>query len=66
MKIVSIKTVCERIGISRSKLWQMTTEGRFPKLVAIDGKRKGYIDDEVTAWIKGRIAERDSQARGNV
>lgn len=64
MNILSIKTVCQRIGVSRSKLWQMTSQGRFPKLVAIDGKRKGYVDEEVTAWIKARIAERDRQDRG--
>ncbi len=62
MEILSIKQTCQRIGVSRTTLWQLTRDGCFPKPVAVTETRRGYIASEVDAWIRGRIAERDGKA----
>ena len=61
MHILPTKEVCRRIGVSRTKLWQMTKEGRFVRPVIVDGARKGYIDSEVDERILQRIAARDQE-----
>jgi len=61
MRILTVKDTCAKIGKGRTKLWEMTKEGRFPKPVKIDGG-VGYIEHEVDAWIASLIAERDREA----
>ena len=61
MEILRIKEVCRRLGISRTKLWEMTTNCEFPHPIQITKKRKGFIEAEVDAWIESRIAERDER-----
>ncbi|MEI8715650.1 helix-turn-helix transcriptional regulator [Mesorhizobium sp. ISC11] len=62
MQIIAIKEVCKRVGISRTTVWQLTKDGKFPRLVKITPKRKGYVAEEIDAWIKARIDERDAEA----
>lgn len=61
MRILTVKATCQKIGKSRTKLWELTKDGRFPKPVKIDGGI-GYIEHEVDQWIDQRIAERDGRA----
>lgn len=61
MRILTVKATCQKIGKSRTKLWELTKDGRFPKPVRIDGG-VGYIEGEVDAWIAALIAERDGRA----
>lgn len=58
--IIPIKDACRRVGISRTTVWQLTRDGKFPRLVQITPKRKGYVSAEIDAWINARIAERDA------
>ncbi|RWD14162.1 MAG: AlpA family phage regulatory protein [Mesorhizobium sp.] len=62
MQIIPIKEVCRRVGISRTTVWQLIRDGKFPRLVQLTPKRKGFVDSEIDAWINARIAERDAEA----
>ncbi|WP_192384091.1 helix-turn-helix transcriptional regulator [Mesorhizobium silamurunense] len=62
MQILSIKETAKRVGICRSTLLKLTRDGKFPRLVQITLKRKGFVDSEIDAWINARIAERDAEA----
>jgi len=61
MRILTVKATCEKIGKSRTKLWELTKEGRFPKPVKIDNGI-GYLEHEVDAWIGELVAKRDREA----
>ncbi|MCW7543055.1 AlpA family phage regulatory protein [Aurantimonas litoralis] len=62
MEFLSIKDVCQRIGVSRTTLWQMEKEeAGFPRLVPVTRGRKAFVKDEVDNWIAGRIAARDER-----
>lgn len=58
-KILRLPRVKELTGLGRSTLYQMTTEGRFPRQVRLDpaGRTVGWVESEVVGWLKGRIAE---------
>ncbi|MEM6464730.1 MAG: AlpA family phage regulatory protein [Pseudomonadota bacterium] len=62
MNILSTKATCERVSVSRTQLWKMVKDKRFPQPVPIDGNRIGYVDAEVDKWIESRIAARDGEA----
>lgn len=61
MRILTVKATCEKVGKGRTKLWQLTKEGRFPKPVKIDGGI-GYLEHEVDKWISDLAAKRDEAA----
>ncbi|SKA11174.1 helix-turn-helix transcriptional regulator [Consotaella salsifontis] len=60
MEFLSIKEVCQRIGVSRTTLWQLEKEeAGFPRLVPVTAKRKAFVRSEIDSWIASRIAARD-------
>jgi len=48
--MMSIEQVLALIPVSRTTLWQMEQEGRFPKGHYVSNNRKLWIADEVTQW----------------
>jgi prophage regulatory protein len=46
------------IDYSRSHLWRLEAEGRFPKRVKLGSGRVAWIADEVDAYLLGLAAER--------
>lgn len=57
-KIIRLKQVCIVTGLSRSSIYRMIAENRFPKSVRLEGKSVGWVEVEVQKWISDRIAER--------
>jgi prophage regulatory protein len=37
-------------------------EGTFPKPVKLGPKAVGWVEEEIDAWIRARMAERDGKA----
>ena len=58
-EFISIAEVQKRLSIGRTKLWQMTREPGFPKLVSLTSRRRVFVKSEIDAWITSKIAERD-------
>ena len=48
--MMSIDQVLALVPVSRTTLWQMETEGRFPKGFYVSSNRKVWFADEVIAW----------------
>lgn len=46
------------VGIPRSTRYDMTRRGDFPAPVWITPKTRGYMSDEIEAWIEGRRQKR--------
>jgi prophage regulatory protein len=46
------------IRYSRTQLWKLTKQGRFPKPVKISDSRSAYVASEVEAWLEERKNER--------
>ena len=62
LRILPIQQVIDRTGISRRTLYTEISEGRFPKPIQLTSRRVGWPEDDVEAWLKGKIASRDSGA----
>lgn len=45
---------CRRAGYCRTKLWQMVKDGDFPAPVALGARSVGFLESEVTAWLRSR------------
>ena len=54
-RILRLGAVLERTGLSRSTLYQMAKEGRFPSQYALGHRAVGWLESDVEAWIMQRV-----------
>ncbi|MDE2339734.1 MAG: AlpA family transcriptional regulator [Alphaproteobacteria bacterium] len=50
-RIVRIKTVLNRTGLSRSTLYRKIGEGTFPRQVKISISGAGWRESEINRWV---------------
>ncbi|MCZ6624948.1 MAG: AlpA family transcriptional regulator [Deltaproteobacteria bacterium] len=53
--ILRLPAVKATTGLSRSTLYKRIGEGAFPKAVNLGGRTVGWIEEEIQAWIQGKI-----------
>ena len=47
------------IAYSDCQLWRLWKAGKFPRPVKLGPGRNAWVEDEIDAWIDGRIVARD-------
>ena len=57
IRILRLPEVMARTGLSRSTIYVRLEQGRFPKPIPLGGRAVGWIESEIDAWIRDRIAE---------
>ncbi len=62
MKVLSFPELRSEKGISFSKahLYRLIGCGKFPKPVRLGENRVAFVETEIDAWLKSKIAERNS------
>lgn len=60
--LLRLPDVMRRVGLSRSELYRRIASGEFPRPVKLGARASGWVEAEVTAWVEGRIAQRDAAA----
>lgn len=67
IRFLRIRDVMAKTGLSRSHLYHITSEGKFPAAVLLipGGVSKGWVYEEVDRWCLDRIAERDQGVAAN-
>ncbi len=56
-RVLRLPEVIERTGISRSLIYILIKEGKFPKQIHISKRTSGWIESEINEWLEDRIAE---------
>lgn len=51
-RILRIKTVLQRTGLSRSTLYRKIERGAFPRQIKISERCAGWRESAVQAWLK--------------
>ena len=51
-RILRLKAVLDRTGLSRSTLYRKIQSGSFPKQIAISTRCAGWRESAVTRWMK--------------
>lgn len=57
--LLKIKDVLERTSLSRSMMYNLMSEDRFPKPHKVGDRAARWFSDEIDAWIEQCRAERD-------
>ena len=55
--ILRLDAVKARTGLSRSYIYLLITEGKFPKQVSLGARAVGWVESEIDSWIEARINE---------
>ncbi|MCB2015128.1 MAG: AlpA family phage regulatory protein [Novosphingobium sp.] len=61
-KIIRLKTVLARTGLSRSTMYRKMNEGTFPKRVPISVHGTGWYESAINNWIANPAGYRDPGA----
>jgi len=61
MKVLRPKAVYALVGLSPMQVWRLRRAGRFPEPIQLGVNSKGFIKEEIDAWIETRVAERDAR-----
>jgi prophage regulatory protein len=56
-RILRLRNVIDRTGLSRSTVYQRVSEGRFPKPVSLGARAVGWVESEIEEWIGNQIEE---------
>lgn len=56
MRLAEVLTMC---GLSRSHLYALVDQGKFPRQVKLSSRAAAWVSDEVEHWIQARIEDRD-------
>jgi prophage regulatory protein len=59
LRIIRSKECDHLTGTHDSQRYRLEAAGQFPRRVKISDKAVGWIEGEVLAWVKGRMALRD-------
>lgn len=46
-------------GLPRSTLYELMARGTFPKPIRLGARAVGWLETEIVAWQRARVAERD-------
>jgi prophage regulatory protein len=50
-RIIRLRTVLERTGLSRSSIYRKIAEGTFPAQIKISINGAGWHESEITRWV---------------
>jgi len=65
IQILRLPDVCRITGISRSTIYQMEAEARFPRRVRIGLRAVGWVQSEVQDWIAVQLKTRPGSSDFN-
>ena len=66
-RIVRLKTVLARTGLSRSTIYRKIAEGTFPPQIRISVNGAGWKESDINRWVENPVAWRaanDNEAPG--
>ena len=60
-RLIRIREVMALTSLSKSYIYQLTAQGKFPKRVQLvkGGSSVAWLESEVLAWIEARLTERN-------
>jgi prophage regulatory protein len=61
-RIIRLKTVLDRTGLSRTTLYRKMGEGTFPRNVKISVHGAGWRESAVNCWIADPVGYREDMA----
>jgi prophage regulatory protein len=62
-KLLRLTEVRSRVPYSRSTIYQLIKESKFPKPVSLGARAVAWLESDIDAWIEARIASERAEVR---
>lgn len=56
-RLIRVPEVLRRVGFSRTTMYELIKEGRFPYKVIIGARSVAFVESEIDAWIENTISD---------
>ena len=56
IRLLRLPQVMQQTGLGKTKIYELQKDGAFPMRVHITQNSVGWVEEEVNAWIAGRVA----------
>ena len=56
IRLLRLPQVMQQTGLRKTTLYELQKEGSFPMRIQVTSNSVGWIEEEVNAWIAGRVA----------
>jgi prophage regulatory protein len=63
LRMLRIRPVCQMTGLGRTTIYQLESDGLFPRRVTMSARAVAWVESEVQAWIASRLASRPCSVR---
>jgi prophage regulatory protein len=60
--LISVNEAAKLTSLSRTSIFKLRSQGKFPKAVPLGEKRVAFVRAEVAAWVEERIADAQGEA----
>ena len=54
-KVLRLPEVKNRTGLSRSSIYRLMAEGKFPNSISLGERAIGFLEQDIDQWIEARI-----------
>jgi len=61
--LLRLPEVMNRVGLGKTQIYRGIATGDFPAQVRLSERASAWPENEISAWIDARIAERDASGR---
>ncbi len=58
MRVIRFAEVRSKVGLSRTTIWRLEQDGRFPRRRQLSAGAVGWIAEEVEEWLQNRPSTR--------
>ncbi|WP_166347091.1 helix-turn-helix transcriptional regulator [Bradyrhizobium barranii] len=58
-RFLSVKSVLDRVCLSRTELYERMKQGAFPQTIALGPQKVVFIESQVDAWMRAQIDAED-------
>ena len=56
-RILRRPAVENKVGLSRSSIYELMTKGEFPKQIRLSARAVGWTESSIDAWLESRTRE---------
>jgi prophage regulatory protein len=56
--ILRLKQVVSKTGLSKSTIYALLSEGKFPARIQLSARSIGFLESEIDSWIAEKLSSR--------
>lgn len=58
-RLLRLPEVRQKVGLSRSAIYKLISEGQFPRQVALGPRTVAWVQEDLDRWIEERLSSTD-------